>query len=303
MEIRQLQCFIVVAELLSFRKAAERLRLAQPSVSRRIAELENELGVTLLLRDRQRVQLTDQGRAVLAKARNLVQEVETLRDVARESEPAYLRVGVMRSLANTIQPLVTAYARRFPRVTIDYEDVVPALQGSSLREGKVDVGIFYPPIDYRRLEWEHLFDQPFRVILPRSSHLAKRKLHLRDLKNEVILLLDQTDPSNRLVLQRAEELGVKLKTARASSSPHEAGSTLVASGQGVFVLPGSPVSVRYPAFGSEVAVVSLDEPIAMEVYIAWRKGEGSPHVLNFLETARKVLASGWAREPDPPPAD
>jgi DNA-binding transcriptional LysR family regulator len=292
MDLRQLECFIAVAEALSFRKAADRLHVTQSSVSRQIQQLEHELGAALLIRDRQHVRLTDNGHSVLLKAKALLQDAAALvAAVNRASKPAAVRlnVGVGIPLAKSIQPLVTEYARQFPHVDVQYKDIIFArIQNGALRRGEIDVGIFWPPIDHAHMESERLFDESFRVIVPKSSPLARRKkLRLQELADQTLLLPEQTASSNTRVLQLARETGVSFKVAHTNALPHEAGAALVASGKGIYILAGDPL--KFPSFGSAVAAIRLDEPISLQVHMAWRKGESSPAVLSFLDLARKLL--------------
>lgn len=292
MELWQLRCFVAVAEALNFRRAAERLHVTQPSISRHVRQLEEELGAVLLLRDRRQVQLTDNGRAVLSKAQSLLSEAAALAEAVHRSvkgAPAHLKVGISIPLVKSIQGLVTEYARQFPKVDVQYQDILlAAMQNKALRRGEIDIGISWPPIDQVHISSERLFDERFRVIVRKASPLAKhKKLRLRQLADQVLLLPEQSETSNRMVLQMARDTGLKLKVFHTTSLPHEAGAALVAAGKGVYVLAGSPL--KFPSFGAGIIAIPLDEPMALEVHMAWRKGETSPVVLSFLDTARKVF--------------
>ncbi len=300
-ELRQLQYFIAVAETLNFHKAADRLHVTQSSVSRQVQQLEQELGATLVVRDRKKVQLTEDGQRVAVKARKLLAAAAELAALGRgEKRVASLKVGVGIPLAKSIQPLVTEFARKFPNVDVQYQDIIfPGLQNKALSKGDIDVGILWPPVDRSRLCSERLFDEWFRVILPRTSPLARRpKLRFKDLANQVLILPDQTAANNRRVLQAARHAGVTLKVARTNALPHEAGAALVASGKGIYVLAGQPQ--LFPSFGRGIAAIPLDEPISLEVRLAWRAGETSPVILDFLETARRLLTDSPKPFPSAP---
>jgi len=294
-----LKFFVAVAEALSFTKAADRLHVSQPSVSRQVRELEEELKVPLLARDRQRVRLTEHGQRVLAQARTALAEVAAVAQMtngASKRQTLTLRVGMGMPLATSLQPLIIEYSRQYPRVEVHYEDVPPELQNQTLRKGEIDVGVYWLPFDRRHLSFEPLFKEGYRVILPRTSPLAQRTgLRLRDLEDETVLLLDLAELSNRVVLHRAHKLRIRLKVTPTTTAPHQAGSALVAAGQGIYILPGSSVTLSFPMFGPEVAVIPLDEPIWREVCLAWRTGEDSATVLDFLETARKVFKKNAGR--------
>ncbi len=291
MELRQLQYFVTVAELLNFHKAAERLHITQSSVTRQVQQLEQELGASLLIRNQKEVRLTNDGRLALSKARAvLAATIDLAATVNRTDKRAYtLKVGVGVPLAKSIRSLVTRFAKQFPNVDVQYEDVIFSnTQNRALRRGDIDVGIFWPPIDRFHVNSERLFDERFRVILPAASPLAKRKkLRFEDLLDQVLLLPDQTKTNNRMVLQGARKAGVTLKTAPTTALPHEAGAALVASGKGIYVLAGNPL--RFPSFGTGIVAIPLNEPMSLEVYLAWRRGETNPAVCHFLEEARRIL--------------
>ena len=291
MELRQLQYFIAVAETLNFRKAAEQLHLTQPPLSRQIRQLEEALGVELLVRDRRQVSLTESGRLLLQRARRLLAEADDLTRVlsrAEQKQAGRVRVGVGISLGHSIRRLVAAFAQRFPGVDVQYQDISSGVQNTALRAREIDVGLLFPPVDSVYLASEALFRESFRVILSKTSALAKRrKLHLNELAGQVLLLPDRTPGINKKVLHRLRQAGVSLRVLHTSSVPHEAGAMLVTSGKGIYVLPGT--TLRFPSFGSGIVAVRLAEPFSMEVRLAWRKKETSVAVLNFLQTARQVF--------------
>jgi DNA-binding transcriptional LysR family regulator len=176
--------------------------------------------------------LTDNGRAVLIKAHSLLTEAAALAEAVDRSAngaPAHLKVGVSIPLIKSIQALVTEYARQFPKVDVQYQDILRAtMQDKALRQGEIDIGISWPPSDQVHIASERLFDERFRVIVPKTSFLAKHKrLRLRQLADQVLLLPDQTETSNRMVLQMASEIGLKLKVSHTTSLPHEAAKNAV----------------------------------------------------------------------------
>jgi DNA-binding transcriptional LysR family regulator len=104
MEIRHLRYFIAVAEFLNFHKAAERLHITQPPLSQQMRELECELGVALFLRDRKHVELTDSGRLLLPKARELIAQADQIVEAASRAshgQVGRVKIGVAIGLANS----------------------------------------------------------------------------------------------------------------------------------------------------------------------------------------------------------
>jgi DNA-binding transcriptional LysR family regulator len=289
-ELRHLRYFIAVAECLNFRKAAERLYITQPPLSQQVRELEEELGVVLFLRDRKHVELTASGQVLLGKARSVVTQVAEIKEVASRAshgQAGRVRIGVAIGLANSIRHLVGAYAKKFPKVEILCQDLYSRSQNKLLRTREIDVGIVRARVDLR-LAFEQLFEECLFVALLKTGPLARRKkLSVKELAGQTLLLPDRANSLNEKVLQMYREAGVVPKVLHTTSLPHEAGAMLVTSGKGIYILPGT--AQHPPAPGSGITAVPLDNAPRIPVYMAWRRGEASMVILNFLDTARKVF--------------
>src|SRR5688572_270123 len=175
MEFRHLRYFIAVAEELNFTRAAERLHIAQPPLSRQIQQLEDEIGVQLLNRNRRKVMLTAEGETFLIEARKLVSDVEQALNMIRPSkqrEAGQVRIGIAAGLGEKIAPVLSEYGRLYPRVEIQCNDVLSGFQNDALRERAIDVGFMRPPADSDHVVTEHLFDEPIVVLVARSIPLA-----------------------------------------------------------------------------------------------------------------------------------
>jgi DNA-binding transcriptional LysR family regulator len=149
-ELRQLRAFVSVAEHLHFGLAAEHLRLAQPQVSRRIAQLEEDLDVILFERNSRTVRLTDVGRAFLPEAIALLRNADEARQRAMErsrGRHGMLRVGLIdAAMVGTVNPILRTYHRRYPDVYLSFRN--PGRSAGALHEldeGAVDVIFVHPP--------------------------------------------------------------------------------------------------------------------------------------------------------------
>jgi len=292
MKLFQLRYFIAVAETLNFRQAAQRLNVTQPPLTRQIRELEAELGLELFARDRRGVHLTDGGRLLLGEARSLMEHVDRVRDLVSQASKGVagsLRVGVAIKLAQNIRQIEIQHTKRFPRVAIEYKEIFSTLQNEALRLHEIDVGFLRPPIDSAHLCSEKLFEEQFVVVLPKTSPLSRRKkVRLKELADQSLLLIPRTHSTGMhdKVLEMYRYAGVTPNVVETTSLPDEGGGMLVASGRGIFIVPPRGLKVS-----DDLATVPLDEPSAtIEVVMAWRKGERSAAVLNFLETAKSVFA-------------
>ncbi len=295
MELRHFHSFIAVAEELNFTKAAKRLQIAQPPVSRHIHDLETELGVQLFERNSSRVFLTDAGRSFLNEVRVALQHVSQAVDAARQvgrGGAGTVRLGIAKGLGDVVGRVMNEYLRLAPRVEIDVRDIASGFQGEALIDRKIDLGFMRPPIDVPQLVSASLFQEPFSVVLRRASPLAKRKgLHLRDLADETLLLIDRRiSPGvydRTLALFR--EQAIKPKTiSTATMSYEEAGSILVDSGKGIYIAVGrNPI---HPSFTDRLIVLPLDEPSAVtDVHLVWRRDEQSKTTLDFVKFTRDAL--------------
>lgn len=295
MEFRHLRYFITVAECLSFSRAAKQLHIAEPPLSRQIRQLEEELGVQLFVRDRRRVQLTDIGSLVLKEAKNVSAQTAQLLDtvrLAKEGQVGRVRVGIGTGLGEKVHYVLVEHSKRFPSVEIECQDVYSTLQNEALRDHKIDVGFLRPWIDATYLSSEPLFTETFVVVLSKSSPLAKhKKLRLRDIA-EIPVVLHVRDFSSAMhdkVMELYRNAGITPKIVARPPDPfEEARVILLASGKAVYV--GAGTARIYLTRSNELIARQLDEQgAAIEVHVAWRKGEKSPAILAFVESARKVL--------------
>ncbi len=207
-ELRHLRYFVAVAEELSFTRAAEKLRLAQPSLSRQMQDLEEELEVQLLDRARKQVSLTEVGRVFLSDAKRIVDESEKSVLAARRfsiGETEQLNLGYSFKFNFELLPAtLSTFYRLFPKVTVTLFDMSPSEQLDELAARKIDIGFIglRPPLltgNRSLLEWECIGSHKIVVVLPTDHRLAKkRKLYILDLKQEFFVAMsEETHPGSR----------------------------------------------------------------------------------------------------------
>jgi len=269
--------------------------MAQPPLSRQIQQLEAELGAPLFLRDRRRVELTDAGRVLAEEARVLLNQAARAAEVVRlasKGKYGLVRVGIGSGLGSRVHRVLAFHSQRFPQVEVECQDIVSTRQNEALRERQIDVGFLRPPVDLSTLQSELLFEEQFQVFLSKCSPLAKKKkLKLRDLSNETLLLFDRNLSIGVYdkTLELYREAGISPRILFSPTAPYEeAGALLVAGGKGIYLGVGA---IRQAASGrSEIAALPLDEPRAkVEVHVAWRKLETSGAVLEFLNSVGRVF--------------
>jgi DNA-binding transcriptional LysR family regulator len=297
MELRQLRYFIAVAERLSFSKAANELHVTVPPLSRQIRQLEEEFGVSLFVRDRRHVALTDAGRTLLREARVLVAQTERVSDcvrLAKCGEAGLVRMGIAPGLGEHVSRVLVEHSKKYPAVDLQYQEIFSGLQSKPLLDGEIDAAFVRSPLDYSQFYSEALFEEKFVVHVSRTSPLAKRRsLRIKDLVGETLLLPNrQFCPAMYdKTLELYAESGILPNVLHVPLTPSpnsDSQIVLVACRKGIFIMPDESAGRPHP--GGEVVCVPLDDPNAkIDVCVTWRKNEQSCAVIAFLDSVRRVL--------------
>ena len=290
MELRHLRYFRAVAEEAHVTRAAARLGIAQPPLTQQIKALEAELGILLFDRIGRRVELTEAGRVLLGEARVILDRVE--RAVSRTQQVGQggsgrLRVGFTGSAS--FHPMVTevlkAVRSKWPGVELVLEESKTDDLSAALEQGKLDTAFVRPPLhDRGTLSFQVLATEALMVAVPMTHALAGREnLHLTDLKDESFILYPRA-------IGPGLSDGVVMACVRAGFSPRVAQQTpqlsstinLVAASLGVAVVPECLRHLRLDS----VRFIRLagDQP-RVQLGLAYRSGERSPAVLNFIATS------------------
>jgi len=205
MELRHLRYFVAVAEMLNFTRAAEKLRLAQPSLTRQIHNLEEEIGVQLLNRTKSHVALTVEGRSFLVDARRLLalasESVAAVQRLSR-GETGQLNIGYISNFNFDLLPrTLGAFREGFPHIALNLFDMTPAEQLRGLEARKIDLGFvgLRPPVVTKDLQWECLARHKTFVAIPEKHALAKNpRIKLTDLKTMFFVgMSEKTHPGFR----------------------------------------------------------------------------------------------------------
>ena len=199
MELRHLRYFVAVGEVLNFTKAAENLRLAQPSLTRQIKDLETELGVSLLNRTKRQIVLTQEGRSFLADARRVLAHsaeiVESVQRLHRHEVPA-LNIGYVANLFPTPLPVtLAAFQRKFPTVSINLFDMSHGDQFLALEAGKIDLAFvgLRKPIEDRGFAFRCIASERVVAALPKGGPFEKKAVvKLKELKAMFFVGMSET---------------------------------------------------------------------------------------------------------------
>lgn len=290
MDLRQLRYFVTVAETLHFGRAAERLHMSQPPLSRQIAGFEAELEVALFHRSTRSVRLTPAGAALLPEARRLLRDAEAIAAGARElarGEVGVLNVGFLAASAYNVLPrLIPAFRRARPKVRLALAEGTSDVQLEALAEGTLDVGILLPPIGDPRLRYHALLREPLIAALPASRRWPARVTLARLRDEPFVMFPRRVGPGlYDLVVRLCERAGFTPRVEQEAVQMPTIVS-LVAAGMGVALVPASLERMR------RIGVVyrALNEATPrMEVGLAWRSGDSSPSLAAFVAHARGMF--------------
>jgi DNA-binding transcriptional LysR family regulator len=275
-ELRHLRYFVAVAEELHFRRAAERLHVAQPAVSEQIRKLEAELGVTLLSRNHRSVSLTDSGAAMLVEARRVLRQADVAERVAKEADrraAVRLRVGYA---PDCLPPAVSRALRGFtasaPGIELAlHADPVPTLL-EDVREGRLDVAAVPLPAPTSGLRAAPVTREGSVAAVPLMHRFADdTELEIEQLADSAVLVMPRSGNPAFFdgVLAACRRAGFSPELREGQEPRVESLLMGVALGHGLAVLPES-VSERYslpgvryvpvPALSHDVALVAGPDP-------------------------------------------
>lgn len=291
MDLRDLEAFVAVADAGHFGRAANRLHLAQPLVSRRIQRLERDLGLVLFERGRRGARLTEAGRALIAEARRvLVQAARFEADAHawREGGAGGIRLGFVASAAAEVLPrLVHAHRRRAPAVEWRIQARVSREQAEALAAGDLDAGLLRPPLRHAGIALVPIRRERLAALVPRDHPLGGRaRLTLADLAGWPLIVYPREDGPevHDRIVGACREAGFEPIIAQ-TCGEFAAAAGLVAAGLGVALVIGR----TYGALPADVRLVPVDHPgLAWTLALAWNARSPTPVVLRLAETARSV---------------
>lgn len=281
-----LKLFVAIADERSLTKAAEREHLALAAVSKRVSDLENQLGIALLYRQPKGVELTPAGHALLHHARNMMDNLAQMNaDLSEFSEGVKGHVRIHANTSAVIEFLpedLSAFTRLHPQVKIDLEERVSSEAIRAVREGLTDIGIFAGHVPADELQVFNYRHDRLVLVTPRAHPLAERsRINLHEAVSYDFIGLQQDASLHGLLQQAARHLGTPLRL-RIQVRSFEAICRMIHTGMGIGILPELAVRTYLPAL--DVQVIALDDPWARrELKIAVRSLEA------LSMTARQML--------------
>jgi LysR family hydrogen peroxide-inducible transcriptional activator len=283
MNIRDLKYLVAVAEYRHFGKAAEASFVSQPALSMQIKKLEKYLGVQLLERTNKTVLLTSVGEKIARSATKILQDVEAMREVAKQTKDPFaseLKLGLIPTLAPYLLPhIMPVIAKALPKLELYLIEEQTHNLLDKLKKGRIDAAILSPPLVDKELVVNHLFAEEFLLAVPPHHEWASRKhINQEALSGKNLLLLDD----GHCLRDQALEICQAVKARENHSFRATSLETLrhmVASGIGMTLMP--KLSVKEQDF---VAYVEFSNPKpTRSISMVWRPTAVKEVVLQELQ--------------------
>ncbi len=297
MELRHLRYFIAVAEALSFSRAATRLRLSQPSLSTQVRDLEQELHVKLLDRDRSNVSLTDAGTVFLREARSVLARADKAVARAREAAAGItgeLRIGAVELLLIKFLPSsLTRLHASAPTAKVHVMERAPSEHLPLLQSGKIHVG--FVPMHFARLAAGHglaresIIRCPIAVMMSTSHPLAgRRAIHLLELADTTFIHITMfgSDAQRMWMEEICEKVGFVARIGDSASTADNLVS-LISAGAGVILIPTVAERPQTPGC---VVVPLLDPGLEYEIHMMYNEKYPSDLRDRFLDIVKDEVA-------------
>ncbi len=290
MNLKQLEYFIALAEELHFGRAAERLGMAQPPLSRQIKQIEEDLGALLFNRGRNAITMTQAGERLYQRGSALIAEFNDIKlEVKRIGQGAEgrLRIGFVGSATYGLMPnILKSFRASFPDVNLSLIPMNNAQLHRSLIRREIDIAIARPALDDAEIITRKLGEEPLVLAAPDTLDLPAGPVDLRALRDERFVLYPEFPrPSFAdFVLKACADLGMEVEK-RVFTMDFQTAIALVSVGEGVAIVPASVGSVqrngvRYHDIANLMAKTGIS--------VNHRIDEQGIHVKNFAAIAQKV---------------
>ena len=291
MELRQLNQFVAVAESLNFRRAAERLHMAQPPLSVAMRKLEEELGTQLFERQARGVALTAAGSEVLRLARQCLGTAQALKAAAQSAaggESGLLRVGFVGSATYSLMPrLLPAFRARYPRVDLVLRESTNLELLALVEAGDLDIGLVrYPTHAASELRFQLVENDVFCAVMSADHSLARRKrVTLAALAREPLIDYGSTKVPglHAMVMLAFEQAGLHPRVVQEATQVQTVIS-LVQSGMGIALVP-SVSALLAPRNVVFKPIADLPAAVAIGIAMTARMDRRQPAVDRFWEVA------------------
>lgn len=299
LDLVQLNCFVAVAEALHFGRAAERLCMSQPPLSRQIQLLELALGVKLFERTSRTVHLTAAGHVFLTDANrllNLAKQAATSAQRASKGETGRVTIGFTSVMGFNLMPNLIASAQRaLPDIDIVLKEMVTVAQLEALEKNTIDLGFIRPLAGRQALKYQTVIREPLMAVLPVNHPLAERShVELEDMNGVPFVMYspDQGKYFYSLIAGLFASSGVMPRYIQHLDHVHTVVG-LVRSGVGISIVPASATQLH---FDNVVFRPMLRCDVIAESRMAWLADHHNPALATFRSFASSFFAADARKE-------
>ena len=298
MTLSELRFVVSVAQEKNFRRAAAKSFVSQPALSLAIKKIENELGVLIFERNRMGISLTTVGEKIVNQAQIVLEEVDKIKAISeaeRNTQQVEVKIGLIYSIAPYLLPSIIPLVKNSsPEIILEAEEDITTNLIKKLEEGSIDAAIIALPFVVPGIETQPLYDEPFKVLIPtKHPWNNKQKINAKELKNEKILLLDNTHCFSMQVREACPGISDKAEVQAGTSL--ETIRNMVASNLGISILPQSATANNYS--NDLINILPFESPIPFRrVAMAFRRGSSKQSSLvkivkSITSVKEKIIAS------------
>lgn len=298
MKLHAFHYFVAVAEDLHFGRAAARLQITQPALSRQIHRLETQLGVQLLQRTKRKVELTEAGATFLVEIRKALQQVDAAIQVTQRvarGEVGSLQIAFTPSAMHTVLPEILKQCRdRYPYVKLAMREICTLDQINALRSETIDVGFLHPPIEESFLNLYPLPGERLLLALPPTHVLAgQQQLPLKSFATDPFILHPRYEGPVLYdqFLALCREAGFEPHIVYEEAN-YQTRIGLVAAGTGITIVPES---LQKSGVAGLSYCTLMGASLELQLAIAWRKQQISPVVQGFLHVVQQMPFPAFSR--------
>lgn len=287
MELRHLRYFTAVVQWKGYREASRRLHVAQPAISRTVADLEDELGLKLFSRTKRAAELTPEGEIFYEEALQTLARVDSAIQTATRAakgEIGKLSIGFLGSATSAFLPeLVRTFKAQHPGVRITLLELSPVQQEAAFDKGLIDLGFTRPlaPEQSKIFSSRVLYSDPFMAVLPASREIKTSSVRLEDLSNESFVLFHREGypPLFDAITRMCNKAGF---SPRVECKPTlmQTALTLVEAEQGVSIVPACVRNLC--SHGVRFYSLQPDD-VRVELVAAWKRETPSVALRAFLD--------------------
>ncbi|MGJ0128090.1 LysR family transcriptional regulator [Pantoea sp. RHCKP32] len=296
MDVRALRYFTEVVRQQSFTRAAQKLFVTQPTISKMLRQLEEELGCTLILRDGRRLHLTDSGEAVYQRGLAILQEFHQLEaeigDI-NQLKTGELRLGIPPMVGMQIAGSISAFRRRYPGVKLKISEFGGLTVQQAVLAGSLDIALTALPVDAGLpLNTLPLMHHPLCALLPRHpGWLGRQQMSLTELAQHPLLIFNEEFSLNRQLMQAFQRLSLT-PTVAVRSGQWDFLAAMVQAGMGLAILP-EPICQRLDK--QSLLWLPLESELKWSLGLIWREGS------YLSRSAQAWIACCREHWPDEPP--